>query len=260
MKNYNDIFKKVSKKNKEIYTIYNDPISQVLLCRLSNIITPILIILKFTPNFITFINFVLAALMGFFIILGVGNFFYVGIGCYFFYRVLDFCDGSVARYHKSSTFFGRYIDGLVDIFRDSFLLLSLSIFSLNFLDSQNLFYLGITAALLTIADNLILDRYASLIRWSNQENNTRMKPYIVRSSSFQFTKIYCDIYSIALAMLFLIDSESNGFIYTMTVIFVLFIISFLRTFLIHLYQAHISLSGGAKVKNSAKELKKRKKN
>ena len=40
MKNYNDIFKKISKKNKEIYTIYNDPISQVLLCRLSNIITP----------------------------------------------------------------------------------------------------------------------------------------------------------------------------------------------------------------------------
>ena len=57
MKNYNDIFKKISKKNKEIYTIYNDPISQVLLCRLSNIITPIFIILKITPNFITFINF-----------------------------------------------------------------------------------------------------------------------------------------------------------------------------------------------------------
>ena len=95
---------------------------------------------------------------------------------------------------------------------------------------------------------------------SNQENNTRMKPYIVRSSSFRFTKNYCDIYSIALALLFLIDRESNGFIYILTVIFIIFIISFFRTFLIHLHQAYISLSGGAKVKNSAKELKKRKKN
>ena len=43
----------------------------------------------------------------------------------------------------------------------------------------------LSSALLLI-DVLILDKFAALVRWSNEQNNKKLKPYIRKTKFFRF--------------------------------------------------------------------------
>ena len=66
MNNYFKIFKNISTKTSKIYNLTNESFFQVLCCRISYSVTPLLIILKLNPNFLTLINFAISILMGIF--------------------------------------------------------------------------------------------------------------------------------------------------------------------------------------------------
>ena len=57
-----------------------------------------------------------------FIFLGIDNLLVVAILLFFLCTILDFCDGCVARYNYNSSFYGRFIDGLVDIIQKSWVI------------------------------------------------------------------------------------------------------------------------------------------
>ena len=256
MKNYLKIFKNISNKTSKIYNLTNESFCQVLFCRISYLITPLFIILKLNPNFLTLINFTISILMGIFIIIGTEQYFNLGIIFYLLYRILDFSDGTVARYFSISTFYGRFIDGLADIFLNAFLLFSLSIYGFQLFENMSLLILGSLASILTIFDSLIYDKYAALVRWHNKENNKKVLPYIKRSFLPKLPKIYNDIYSLLIISLLFLNQEQNLFLIAFILIFIFFIISAVQTFFIHVYFASINLSYNAKVKNSAKAQKK----
>jgi|TARA_B100000767_G_scaffold261020_1_gene272193 phosphatidylglycerophosphate synthase len=258
MNNYFKIFKNISTKTSKIYNLTNESFFQVLCCRISYSVTPLLIILKLNPNFLTLINFAISILMGIFIIIGTEQYFNFGIIFYLLYRILDFCDGTVARYFSISTFYGRFIDGLADIFLNAFLLFSLSIYSFQLFDNINLLLLGSLASIFTIFDSFIYDKYAALVRWHNAENKKKVLPYIKRSFLPKLPKIYNDIFSSLVFSLLFLDQETIYFLIAIVLIFIFFIISALQTFLVHLYFASINLNFKAKVKNRAKAPKKRK--
>ena len=259
MKKFLKIYKKISGETQNIYNLTNESFSQVICCRASYIFTTFFIILNLSPNLLTFLNFSISVLMGLLIMTGSEKFFDFGIILYFVYRVLDFSDGGVARFNKNSTFFGRFIDGLADIFLNAFFLLALAIFSLKFLNSFTLMFIGTLSAILTTFDSFIYDRYSALVRWSNEENKKKTKPYIKRTFLPKFPKIYNDVFSFSILLLFFLPKSGETFFVVCIIIFCVFLLSFAQNFLTHLFFARNNLGFPAKVKNSAKELKKSKK-
>ena len=70
-------------------------------------------------------------------------------------------DGGIARYYSKSTFFGKFIDGLSDIFYKVFFIFGLSFYSYYHYSDNNLSFFGLFSSILTCFDTFIHDRMAS---------------------------------------------------------------------------------------------------
>jgi hypothetical protein len=137
MKNYILLVKALFIAHKQYYTISNTPLHLVLCSKISYFITPFFIYLKVKPNFITMMNFILSVI-SIMILIFSSHYFVWAIIIYIFYKILDFVDGSIARYNSISTFYGRFIDGLADIFFQSFFIFALSFYYFIKLQDNNL--------------------------------------------------------------------------------------------------------------------------
>ncbi len=189
------IIKKIFLKNKiYLFNYKKNSFFEGVYRFLAVIISPIFI--KFNPNLISFLSLI----CGFFGLVSVTildiKIQYLII-FFFISFVLDFTDGLVARYNMKSSFHGRFIDGLFDIFVIGFLHIVLLMYLLKFSNSEfkNLpliFYL--TTILIMPVQHLILDRFASLARWCNQISKRKnIKPYYRNIFLNKFTMIFFDI-------------------------------------------------------------------
>mgnify|MGYP006113503565 CR=1 FL=1 len=255
MKNYFKLIRKISNRNNKLYNLQTESFSQVIFCRISYLITPFFIFLKISPNIITFLNFIISILSLILIFLGNEIFFNYGIFLYFLYRTIDFCDGGVARYKNISTFYGRFIDAVADIFFNSFILFSLSFFAYEYFDSKFLLVTGVIASILTSFDSFIYDKYSSLARWSNFQNKNKILPYIKKTFLPKISFMYNDIITIAILMLPFLIHNNEIFYFAILLVFVVFILSAIQTFLVHLYFGFINLNLNAADKNSSKKAK-----
>jgi len=209
MKKYYKIYEAISRNNSKIYNFKTEALFQVLFSKISYFFTPIFIIFKITPNTITFMNFIVSIFSIILILNGKGSFLEYGILLYLVYRIFDFCDGAVARHFKQSTFYGRFIDGLADIFLNSFLILSLAFYSFQIFESLPLLIFGCVTGILTSFDTFIYDRYSALARWSNSENRIKVLPYIKKTFMPKSTNLYSDLITILLVVMpFLKFNES----------------------------------------------------
>ena len=75
--------------------------------------------LGISANTITFIGFVLFIISYGTLVSGIYNAIFLGSCWYFLAFILDFADGTVARFHNKPNYFGKLIDGLVDYFQHS---------------------------------------------------------------------------------------------------------------------------------------------
>jgi len=255
MNNYLKLINKLSGRNNKLYNLKTESISQVIFCRISYLITPIFIYLKITPNIITLLNFIVSIFSIVLIFLGDVIFFNYGIFLYFLYRVVDFCDGGVARHKNISTFYGRFIDAVADIFFNSFILFSLSFFAYQYFDSKILLITGIVASILTSYDSFIYDKYSSLARWSNSQNKKKILPYIKKTFLPKISFMYNDIITITILLLPFLIVSSKLFYFAFFLVFIVFILSALQTFFIHLYYGYTYLNLNAVDKNSKKKAK-----
>lgn len=108
MNNYYQILKKIKKKNRKINLLSSNSINNYLFRYLSNFFVPVFVILKFSANSITFLS-LLFVITSFVVIIFKENYFSFGILLYFIFRIMDYIDGSVARYDNNSNFFGRFL-------------------------------------------------------------------------------------------------------------------------------------------------------
>lgn len=193
------------------------------------VISPLLI--KVNPNVISFFSLLCGfsgLLFSKFLMIGLDKVIYFFIIAF----ILDFADGLIARYQKTTSFHGRFIDGLFDILVIGFLHIVL----INYLfvsnsNSLNTNFYYITILLLPI-QHLILDRYSALTRWCNDINkNKKIKPYVRGTYLSNFTYIIRDLQNLCI-VLFLFSS----FFETRYLIEIYFILSFLAsTFQIIIY-------------------------
>ncbi len=255
MNNYLKLINKLSRRNNKLYNLKTESISQVIFCRISYLITPIFIYLKISPNIITFLNFIISIFSVILIFLGDVTFFNYGIFLYFLYRTIDFCDGGVARHKNISTFYGRFIDAVADIFFNSFILFSLSFFAYEYFDSKILLIIGIIASILTSYDSFIYDKYSSLARWSNSQNKKKILPYIKKTFLPKISFMYNDIITVTILLLPFLILSSELFYFAFFLVFIVFILSAIQTFFIHIYFGYTYLNLNASDKNSKKKAK-----
>ncbi len=252
MVKYFKILKNISKNNKKLYNLKTESILQVLFSKISYLFSPFLIILNITPNTITFLNFIISLFSIIFIFYGSEYFFELGIILYIFYRVFDFCDGAVARYLNTSTFYGRFIDGLADIFLNTFLILSVSFYSFKILNSVPLLLFGCISSVLTAFDTFIYDRYSALARWSNFENRTKITPFIKTKFMQKSKKFYIDIITVLLIIMPFIEARDEAFYINIFLFFLIFTVSAVQNILLHISFASVHFKLKAKVKTKQK--------
>ena len=210
---YNILFKKILKRSSRLYHYKHEAISIYLMSIISFFITPFFIIFKFSANLITLINFFIATLSIFLIFCLDANLYIFGILLYVLNKILDFCDGNVARFNNKSTFFGRFFDAIVDIYFESLLLFAIHYYCYKIYSNEYLFIFGSISAFFCVYGSCILDKYSSLARWSNDINKKKIKPYLRKSMNPRINFILYDFYYVCLisTLFFVYDKFSFMF-------------------------------------------------
>ena len=183
--------------------------------------------LTLSPNFISLLN-LLSGFSG--LILFIVFSFNLKIVIIFFLLsfILDFVDGLIARILNKSSFYGRFIDGLIDLFVFGFLHLILLFYLLKTSNHiiSNFFYLFyfVTIFLLPI-QHLILDRFSALARWCNKINkDNKIRPYYRNEYLNKFTLLFVDLQHLSIFLILFV-----GEFYISYIINFFFLISFLAS-------------------------------
>ena len=166
----------------------------------SAFITPFLILSKISANSISYSRYIIGWASVISVAFTTIDELLIPVLLFILCWLFDFVDGDIARIKKESTFYGRYIDGTIDIHIDSFLFLSFGIMLYNSGVNINWLIFGAISCILTVMANLNIDRYSAFRRWIKEENNidigTHELPYLIKLLS----TIYLDAYIIIMIL------------------------------------------------------------
>lgn len=221
--------------NGKVRKISNMSIIDFLLNKLSTFFVPIFIILKFSPNLITILNFFLGLGSIFFIVFK-KEFFELGIIIFFIFIIFDNIDGSLARYDKK-TFLGKFIDALFDAIIFVFFYISISFFTFSLTNDFNLLIFGIISSTLLLIDVLILDKFSALVRWSNEQNKKNFQPYLRKKKFLRFFLILRDTTFLGTFLLIFFQDDIGVFKIIFIIICISLSISSITNVIMHLYYA-----------------------
>jgi len=140
------------------------PISRYLNRPLSIRISKYLAKTNISPNFISFLSFILCCIGAFFFFLGEYTFLLLGAILAQASSIVDGCDGEIARLKFQETEYGAWFDAVLDRYADAFLLFGLTYY-VYFL-SGNLLYLfiGFLAIIGTFMNSYTADKYDGLMK------------------------------------------------------------------------------------------------
>jgi phosphatidylglycerophosphate synthase len=197
-----------------------------LLSKLANFFIPFFFILKFQPNTITVINFFVGLCTLFLVFFDKS--FYFAILLYFISLLLDHVDGGLARLYNKKTFFGKFIDALNGIFFESLFYVGLSLILFRLNGNFFLLKLSLICCVFYFLDIMILDKFSSLVRWCNEQNNKSFLPYIRKKYKLRLFLTFYDIYMI---LIFLSPFFINNINYFEIIIMASFFTMFLSSFI-----------------------------
>ena len=231
---YIGLLKKSFQINSSYRPFKSISVSGYLSSKLANFLIPIFLILKIKPNTITIINFFVGCFCIIFLFIFDSVFFSYSVLLYIINKILDHCDGGLARFYKKKTFFGKLIDSLSDAFFFSFFNLSLAIFF--YLKTNNLYIIifGAASSIFICFDIFILDKFSSLVRWCNHENKKNFSPYLRKKIYPRVPYSFEDIAVLGVILLFYFKDNlilSQKILY---LIFLTYTISFFFNLLTHL--------------------------
>ena len=188
-------YKKILQENKLFFFNYNhNSFFEGIYRLLAILISPIF--LKINPNLISICSLLLGFIglfLSFFLSLDIN----LVIIFFLLSFILDFTDGLIARYTRKTSFHGRFLDGLFDIFVIGFLhiIFIIKLINLDFLTIGSFYFIFclITICIMPV-QHLILDRLSSLARWCNEINkNMFIKPYYRNTFYNKLTMLFFDL-------------------------------------------------------------------
>ena len=92
-----------------------------------------------------------------------------GLLSYLLFLVFDFVDGNVARVTDSVSYLGKFIDGVVDMFVETSIPLSLSIGYFLISESRAFLFAGIAVSVLRLFSAYVYTRLSFINRWAEKE-------------------------------------------------------------------------------------------
>lgn len=233
---YLNLLKKSFQINSSYRSFNSISISGYLINRLANFFIPIFLILKVKPNTITTINFFIGLSCIILLFIFDSIFFFYSIFFYVLNKILDHCDGGLARFYKKKTFFGKLIDSISDALFLSFFNLSLAIFF--YLKTNNFFLIifGSISSIFICFDIFILDKFSSLVRWCNQENKNKFPTYIRKSNYPRLFYSFEDLIFLGVIVLYFFK---NNLDLSQKILFTIFLVH-CASFLLNIYR-HVLL-------------------
>ena len=230
---YKDLYIRAKKINKDQTKFSNSSMFEFLFRRVSFFLTPFFIRTGVSPNLISGLGLIMGLIASMLIFFSNDTSVTLGVIIFFFTSLVDYVDGSVARMNNKATFYGRFIDGLIDIVTLSAIRLALCNLIMVRIENDALFWVGLTGCVLTPIHHFIFDRYSSYARWSNEENGTNIKPYIRRGDSSRITYFLVDIQFL---ILFSIPIFINSYllIYVLLLYFLIIIVAALHAIYLHI--------------------------
>jgi phosphatidylglycerophosphate synthase len=235
---YLNLLVRVSKQTSNLKKLKNISISGYLTAKLANFLLPVLIILKVKANTITILNFLISFFCIFFLFFFEGIYVYFSLFFYVLNKILDHCDGGLARFYKNKTFFGKFLDSISDALFASIFNLSLAIFFYFKTNNFFLMILGSFSSVLLCFDIFILDKYSSLIRWSNQENRNNHPSYIRKNYYPRFFYTLEDFIFIGILAFYFFFNNFNYCQYILLSIFLIHFLSFFSNMFRHIFASY----------------------
>ncbi|MDC0859205.1 CDP-alcohol phosphatidyltransferase family protein [Candidatus Pelagibacter sp.] len=211
---YIKLYKQISAISNKSKSLSNQNLFNFFFYKLSNLIAPVFIILGFSSNSVTIINFFIGLSSCYLVMLN-SNYLVQGIIIFFIFRILDNVDGGIARYQKK-TFYGKFLDATSDAIIYTLFFVSLAFYFFNFSENKNLLIFGIISSFIFFLEILILDKFGSLVRWCNEQNSKKFSPYIRRTYGYRINLIIRDLIFLSLA--FFIFENENSLLFKLTYI------------------------------------------
>ena len=189
---YKELFIKTREINKNQTGISVSPIFEFFYRKVSFFITPFFIWIGVSPNLISGLGLIMGLISSALIFSSTDANVRLGVIVFFFASVIDYVDGNVARMLNKSSFYGRFIDGVIDIVILSAVRFALCRFIMVRIENEILFWVGFICCILTPFHHFIYDRFSAISRWCNEENETEIKPYIRQKVSPRITFFLLD--------------------------------------------------------------------
>ena len=235
---YYSLFKKSYKINSKVRKIGSTSLTGLFFNRLSNFFLPFFIYLSVKANSITYFNFFLCLLSCVIFLNFNQEYLFLNYFCFFIFMLFDHIDGGLARFNNYKTFWGKFIDGLVDALFFSFFYFFTLIFYYKLSGDFLILVYGIIGIIIFCFDIFLLDRFSAITRWCNEENKLTKPTYIRKNNLLKVNIIFQDLNFILISLIFFFGLDSPYVIKIIYSFFTLLILSGIINYLVHIKYAY----------------------
>ncbi|MBF0107032.1 MAG: CDP-alcohol phosphatidyltransferase family protein [Deltaproteobacteria bacterium] len=181
MKGYFETYRTVKKSFKQSVYASLPPLDKITR-QISFLMTPLFIRCHISANAASYLKGVSGLVASLLLCLGTQAGLVLGIMLYFVTRqIMDLIDGNIARVTGTSSFYGKFIDGFMDVFLLSLFRLALAYYLYANHGPILLVWTGTLTALLASYQHLIPDRYSAFRRWINDLNKVNEEVVRIKS-------------------------------------------------------------------------------
>lgn len=234
---YYSLFKKSYKINSKARKLGSTSLSGLFFSKLSNFFLPIFILFRVKANSVTYFNFLLCFISTFIFLSFDRNYLFFSYFCFLLFILFDHIDGGLARFYNYKTFWGKFIDGLVDALFFSFFYLCLLLNYFKLTGDFFILVLGIFAVVVFCFDIFLLDRFSAISRWCNEENKLNFPNYIRRNKLLKLNILIQDLNFILISSIFFFGFENSLTVKMMYALYTMLIFSGILNYSVHIKYA-----------------------
>lgn len=218
-------------------------LSYLILNFFANFLIAIFLKFKIKPDAVTSLNLILYLTSTILIFSFQNENYFFGIIIFLITLLIDKCDGGLARIYKHKTFFGKYYDSIIDIIFPGIILLGLTLNYYIVNDDFLFLTIGIFSSFFLVFDSTVLDKYAAIVRWCNQENKSKIVPYLKKNMITNFHDILKqDIIFVCLILILLKPLSDSSQVYYFSIIYSICIYCGLYNLIFHSIKAKKNLN------------------
>ena len=161
----------------------------------SVIVSPIFILLNIRPNFVSIARYFIC-IASFIILLwnnDYGTFRILFFSLLMNAFLLDFVDGDIARTKEISTFYGRLLDGWIDIHLQACIYLFSGYIIYQTSSDSSYLYISIVVFFMVFIANINIDRYACFRRWIIEDHGIDIGTHSLNNLFKSLRNLHSDI-------------------------------------------------------------------